>query len=95
MALSPKELEVLTLVALGYSDKEIGVELKIAYGTVRNHIDKVVLKLNAQNRTHAVIIYKMMNKNWLEDIYEKNYNTLDRRRILSDRVGKRTLSFFD
>ncbi len=86
MALSPKELEVLTLVALGYSDKEIGVELKIAYGTVRNHIDKVVLKLNAQNRTHAVIIYKMMNKNWLEDIYEKNYNTLDRRRILSDRL---------
>ncbi len=86
MALSPKELEVLTLVALGYSDKEIGVELKIAYGTVRNHIDKVVLKLNAQNRTHAVIIYKLMNKNWLEDIYEKNYNTLDRRRILSDRL---------
>ncbi|GEM_PF-837664 len=86
MALSPKELEVLTLVALGYSDKEIGVELKIAYGTVRNHIDKVVLKLNAQNRTHAVIIYKMMNKNWLEDIYEKNYNTLDRRGILSDRL---------
>lgn len=86
MALSPKELEVLTLVALGYSDKEIGVELKIAYGTVRNHIDKVVLKLNAQNRTHAVIIYKMMNKNWLEDIYEKNYNTLYRRGILSDRL---------
>ena len=86
MALSPKELEVLTLVALGYSDNEIGVELKIAYGTVRNHIDKVVLKLNAQNRTHAVIIYKMMNKNWLEDIYEKNYNTLDRRGILSDRL---------
>ena len=51
MALSPKEVKVLTLVAMGYSDKEIGVELKIAYGTVRNHIDKVVLKLNAQNRT--------------------------------------------
>lgn len=86
MALSPKELEVLTLVALGYSDKEIGVELNIAYGTVRNHIDKVVLKLNAQNRTHAVIIYKLMNKDWLEDIYETNNNTLDRRRILSDKL---------
>ena len=86
MALSPKEVKVLTLVAMGYSDKEIGVELKIAYGTVRNHIDKVVLKLNAQNRTHAAIIYKLMNKDWLEDIYETNNNTWDRRRILSDRL---------
>ena len=86
MALSPKEVKVLTLVAMGYSDKEIGVELKIAYGTVRNQIDKVVLKLNAQNRTHAAIIYKLMNKDWLEDIYETNNNTLDRRRILSDRL---------
>ena len=59
MALSPKELKVLTLVALGYSDKEIGVELKIAYGTVRN-------------------------KDWLEDIYEKNNYSLDCRRVLSD-----------
>ena len=86
MALSPKEVKVLTLVAMGYSDKEIGVELKIAYGTVRNHIDKVVLKLNAQNRTHAAIIYKLMNKDWLEEFYEENNNTLDRRRILSDRL---------
>ncbi len=86
MVLSPKELKVLTLVALGYSDKEIGVELKIAYGTVRNHIDKIVLKLNAQNRTHAAMIYKLMNKDWLEDIYEKNNYSLDCRRLLSDRV---------
>ena len=73
MALSPKEVEVLTLVALGYSDKEIGTELNIKYGTVRNHIDKAVLKLNAQNRTHAAMIYKLKNKDWLEDKYEKKY----------------------
>ena len=59
MTLSPKEIEVLTLVAMGYSDKQIGVDLKIAYGTVRNHIDRAVLKLNAQNRTHAAMIYKL------------------------------------
>ena len=86
MALSPKELEVLTLVALGYSDKEISVQLKIAYGTVRNHVDKAVLKLNAQNRTHAVMIYKLMHKDWLEDFYEKNNNTLDSREVLSYRI---------
>lgn len=83
MTLSPKEIEVLTLVAMGYSDKQIGVDLKIAYGTVRNHIDRAVLKLNAQNRTHAAMIYKLKNKNWLEELYEENNNTLDRRKLLS------------
>ncbi len=86
MALSPKEEQVLSLVALGYSDKQIAVELDIAYGTVRNHVDKAVLKLNAQNRTHAVMIYKFINKDWLEEFYEANNNTLDRRRVLSNRL---------
>ena len=86
MTLSPKEIEVLTLVAMGYSDKQIGVDLKIAYGTVRNHIDRAVLKLNAQNSTHAAMIYKLMNKDWLEEFYEENNNTLDRRNLLSKRI---------
>ncbi|CCY62840.1 MAG: helix-turn-helix domain-containing protein [Candidatus Gastranaerophilaceae bacterium] len=86
MTLSPKEIEVLTLVAMGYSDKQIGVDLKIAYGTVRNHIDRAVLKLNAQNRTHAAMIYKLKNKDWLEELYEENNNTLDRRKLLSKRL---------
>lgn len=68
MALSPKELEILTMIALGYSDKEIGLKLKIAYGTVRTHIDKLVLKLNARNRTNAVFIYKQNQKDWLEEV---------------------------
>lgn len=83
MALSPKEVEVITLTALGYSDKEIGVKLNIAYGTVRNHIDRAVLKLGARNRTHAVMIYKLLNKNWLEEHYETYRNSLDSRRLLS------------
>ena len=70
MALSPKQVQVLTLVALGYSDKEICVKLKISYGTVRNHIDKSVLKLRARNRTNAIIIYKLTHKDWLEDSIE-------------------------
>ena len=86
MTLSPKEIEVLTLVAMGYSDKQIGVDLKIAYGTVRNHIDRAVLKLNAQNRTHVAMIYKLKNKDWLEELYEENNNTLDRRKLLSKRL---------
>lgn len=84
MSLSPREEKVLSLVALGYSDKQIAAELNIAYGTVRNHIDKAVLKLNAQNRTHAVMIYKFIKKDWLEEFYEENNNTLECRGILSD-----------
>ncbi len=84
MILSFKQEQVLSLVALGYSDKQIARKLNITYGTVRNHVDKAVLKLNAQNRTHAVMIYKFIKKDWLEEYYEKNNNTLECGRILSD-----------
>ena len=83
MALSPKEVKVLTLAALGYCDKEIGNKLNISYGTVRNHMDRIVLKLNARNRTHAAIIYKLNNKNWLAEYYETYSNSLDSRDLLS------------
>lgn len=81
MALSPKELEVLSLVALGYSDKQIAIKLKIKYATVRNHVDNAILKLQAENRTHAIFIYKLLHKEWLEEYYETYRNSLDRRNI--------------
>jgi len=59
MKLSPKEKEVLTLVALGYSDKEIGVRLNLAYGTVRTYVDRCILKLKARNRTNAAVVYSL------------------------------------
>ncbi|MDR1327293.1 MAG: hypothetical protein LBJ74_02670 [Heliobacteriaceae bacterium] len=37
----------------------------MAYTTVRCHVDKAVLKLNARNRTHAAIIYISQNPGWL------------------------------
>lgn len=86
MTLSPREVSVLSLVALGFSDKEVAIKLKISYGTVRTHIDKIVLKLNARNRSNAILIYKLMNKEWLEDFYETYNNTLDSRKLLSNRV---------
>ena len=77
MILSPKEVKVISLVALGYSDKEIASKMKISYGTVRTYVDRVVLKLKAKNRTHAAIIYIMNNKKMLKEIYEKYSNSLD------------------
>jgi len=51
--LTGRELEVLELVAKGYSDKQIGPMLGIAENTVKNHVRQILAKLNAQNRTHA------------------------------------------
>ena len=55
-ALTPREVEVLTWVALGKSAWEIGEILNIAKRTVDEHAQTAVRKLGAVNRTHAVAI---------------------------------------
>jgi DNA-binding NarL/FixJ family response regulator len=54
-ALTGQEVAVLRLVAGGYSNKEIARHLGIAMGTVKNHISDVLRKLDARDRTHAVL----------------------------------------
>ena len=53
--LSPRELSILRLVAGGYSNKEVGRVLHISDGTVKNHITDILQKLEARDRTHAVL----------------------------------------
>jgi DNA-binding NarL/FixJ family response regulator len=53
--LSPRELAILRLVAGGYSNKEIGKALGISDGTVKNHLSDILRKLEARDRTHAVL----------------------------------------
>lgn len=52
--LSERELEVLGLVAKGKSNRQIAEELFLAVGTVKTHINHIMGKLDAQNRTEAV-----------------------------------------
>jgi two-component system NarL family response regulator len=52
--LSPREVEVLQWVAAGKSNKEIGVQLYIAEGTVKTHVKSVLEKLGAAGRTAAI-----------------------------------------
>ena len=54
--LSPRELEVLGLVAKGHANKEIAARLAITEETVKSHITKILSKLAANDRTHAVTI---------------------------------------
>jgi DNA-binding NarL/FixJ family response regulator len=53
--LSPRELAILRFVAGGYSNKEIGKALGISDGTVKNHLSDILRKLEARDRTHAVL----------------------------------------
>ena len=50
-----REREVLALVAEGYSNRQIGVELGISERTVKNHMTCTMTKLRASDRTHAVV----------------------------------------
>jgi DNA-binding NarL/FixJ family response regulator len=54
--LSERELEVLRGVAAGKSNKLIAVELSISEGTVKTHMKSILPKLDASDRTHAVMI---------------------------------------
>jgi DNA-binding NarL/FixJ family response regulator len=53
--LTPRESDVLRLVAAGYSNREIGESLKISEGAVKNHLSVVLSKLGARDRTRAAL----------------------------------------
>ncbi|HEY4355537.1 MAG TPA: response regulator transcription factor [Acidobacteriaceae bacterium] len=52
--LSSRELEVLSLVAHGCTNKDVAQQLFISDKTVRNHVTSCLLKLKAKDRTEAV-----------------------------------------
>jgi DNA-binding CsgD family transcriptional regulator len=51
--LSWREVDILRLVALGLSNREIGLELSISGHTVANHVRSILRKTGAANRTEA------------------------------------------
>jgi len=52
-SITPRELEILQLVAEGMSNKEIGKRLYITEGTVKNHVHNALEKLHMKNRIQA------------------------------------------
>jgi DNA-binding NarL/FixJ family response regulator len=55
-SLSPREIDVLRLIAAGNANKQIADKLSIEETTVKSHISSILSKLNANDRTHAVTI---------------------------------------
>jgi DNA-binding NarL/FixJ family response regulator len=56
VALTPREVEVLGFVARGLANKEIASKLGTASGTIKMHVQNILEKLGAADRTHAVTI---------------------------------------
>jgi DNA-binding NarL/FixJ family response regulator len=54
--LSPREIDVLRLIAQGNANKEIAAQLSIGEETVKRHVTNILAKLRANDRTHAVTI---------------------------------------
>lgn len=54
-ALTAREVDVLKLIAQGYSNQEIGEELVLSKGTVGKHVTSILEKLHLANRTQAAL----------------------------------------
>ena len=53
--LSPRELQILSLITMGRTNKEIAVELNITVGTVKWHINSILATLEVSDRTQAAV----------------------------------------
>ena len=61
--LNHREMEILRCIAEGNPNKRIARALGISEQTIKNHISSILRRLNANNRTHAVVL--AIQKGWL------------------------------
>ena len=54
-SLTPRELEVLGLMKLGRTNRQIAADLVISLGTAKNHVEHIIAKLGVSDRTQAVV----------------------------------------
>jgi DNA-binding NarL/FixJ family response regulator len=53
--LTPRELEVVELMKLGRTNRQISQDLVISLGTAKNHVEHIIAKLGVSDRTQAVV----------------------------------------
>jgi DNA-binding NarL/FixJ family response regulator len=62
MGLSPREQDVLRLLARGQRDREIATALDLSEGTVKKHVQNILRKLQARNRAEAIALVHRQNR---------------------------------
>ena len=62
--LSDREMEVLTCVVKGMSNKEIAASLGISHQTVKNHVTSILRKFGVEDRTQAVVY--ALKRGWVK-----------------------------
>lgn len=55
--LTSRQIEVMSLIAQGYTWKRIAIKLSISPRTVEKHVVEVKLQLRARNATHAAVLF--------------------------------------
>ena len=70
--LSDREMEVLTCVVKGMSNKEIASSLNISHQTVKNHITSILRKFGVEDRTQAVVY--AIKRGWVK-LYSKDLSS--------------------
>jgi DNA-binding CsgD family transcriptional regulator len=63
-ALSPREIEIVKLLAEGASNRKIAETLILAEGTVKNHVSNILSKLHSENRTQAAHLARERKLLW-------------------------------
>jgi DNA-binding NarL/FixJ family response regulator len=58
--LTPRELQVLRLLAEGHKTEEVATLMSISTATVRNHVEHVLRKLHAHSRLEAVAVARKL-----------------------------------
>jgi DNA-binding NarL/FixJ family response regulator len=54
-SVTPRDLEILRLLVLGQTNRQIGMQVRLGPGTVRNHLSRIFRKLGVSTRTEAAV----------------------------------------
>ena len=88
--LTPRELEILSYVARGFINKQVAYKLSISEQTIKNHMTSVLRKLDANDRTQAVVM--ALQYGWISSHIEKSAEQPadDKAKAIS-RISERTV----
>ena len=65
LCLSPRQAEIVRLIAEGMSDKQIGWQLGISFGTLRTHMSRLFQKCSVNDRMELLAhVYMRLHRHW-------------------------------